>query len=328
MARTPDLVTCNDPLAADLGGAVVERDVSTPPVARVVLAPSGQVAVLTRTSLSALPVADCSRSLRSPYSELAVHQLTSYGDRDGDQNVAATGQGTVGTTCTGIVSGGCRIVDFDFEGDYDATDASAFDNLTQGAARHPGRVATAVNQSFRHQGLYSDVENAFYQNRHRESTNQLSRYLERAPEPFFAQPRRLEILGERMVSYLYGDANPQARLDPLGLQTNCGTMTCNCVGGPVVVSVYGNASTGRYDCLTYGNFAPFSRPVVKCRRPCSSVCRDCSRRGWGILRHECWHLCAAAMLFVGSTAESIQTIFDNHQTNGRTCSMTCTVVPS
>ena len=42
--------------------------------------------------------------------------LAGYGDRDGDTDVDATDKGTPGTTCTGTVSGACRILDLDFDG--------------------------------------------------------------------------------------------------------------------------------------------------------------------------------------------------------------------
>ena len=79
----------------------------------------------------------------TPYGQMTVQQVTSYGDRDGDRVVDSTDKGTPGTTCTGTVTGSCRIVDLDFDGDYDATDATLFDNLTQGQARHPDRTTTA-----------------------------------------------------------------------------------------------------------------------------------------------------------------------------------------
>ena len=61
------------------------------------------------------------------------------GDRDGDQDMDATDKGTPGSTCTGTVSGACRILDLDFDGDYDSTDATKFDALDQGLARPHSR---------------------------------------------------------------------------------------------------------------------------------------------------------------------------------------------
>jgi hypothetical protein len=104
----------------------------------------------------------------SPYGELTVHQETGYGNRDGDGDVDSTDKGTVGRTCTGTVSGSCRILDLDFDGDYDSTDATKFDSLTQGAMRSPGRRLSAVQQAFAHQGLLFEPEIDSYQNRARQ----------------------------------------------------------------------------------------------------------------------------------------------------------------
>jgi len=108
------------------------------------------------------------RNVYTPYGEVTVHQETSYGDRDGDGDVDSTDKGTVGTTCTGTVSGACRILDLDYDGDYDSTDASLFDSLPSGLARHPGRFATGVSQPFAHQGLLYEPEITSYQNRARQ----------------------------------------------------------------------------------------------------------------------------------------------------------------
>ncbi|MBI4718262.1 MAG: hypothetical protein HY763_10690 [Planctomycetes bacterium] len=189
--------------ATDLGGAVVERYVYT------------------------------------PYGELTVHQLTSYGDRDGDQDVDTTDKGTVGTTCTGTVSGGCRILDLDFDGDCDSTDAGLFDSLTQGAARHPGRVATATAQSRAHQGLSVDAELASYQNRHRQYAAAQRLFAQR--DPLYSRTSPLPThLHDGLNSYDCLRRAPVRYTDPQGLQTagtSCGTgigmsslgnACCNC----------------------------------------------------------------------------------------------------
>jgi len=99
--------------------------------------------------------------------------------------VDSTDKGTVGTTCTGTVSGACRIIDLDFDGDYDSTDATKFDALASGLVRHPGRAASNVEQSFAHQGLYLDPEIGSYQNRARQYD---------AVRRRFAQPDPLRVL--------------------------------------------------------------------------------------------------------------------------------------
>jgi hypothetical protein len=119
------------------------------------------------------------RYVLEPYGELTVHQLSSYGDRDGDGDVDATDKGTPGTTCTGTVSGSCRILDLDFDGDYDTTDATLFDNLDAGNAVHPGRRFSALGQPFGHQRLWLDAEAGQYQSRVRRYDPTKRRFLER-----------------------------------------------------------------------------------------------------------------------------------------------------
>ncbi len=108
------------------------------------------------------------RYIYTPHGELIVEQETSFGDRDGDGSVDGTDKGTPGSTCTGTVSGACRILDLDFDGNYDFMDAGLFDSLPQGIARHPGRASTGVDQPFAHQGLLFDAEIGSYQNRFRQ----------------------------------------------------------------------------------------------------------------------------------------------------------------
>ncbi|MGH8674171.1 MAG: hypothetical protein ACREVG_07670 [Burkholderiales bacterium] len=108
------------------------------------------------------------RCVYTPYGELLVNQETGFGDRDGDNDVDASDKGTVGVTCTGTISGACRVLDLDFDGDYDSSDATKFDALPQGLARHPGRTFSGVQQPFAHQGLLFEPEIGSYQNRARQ----------------------------------------------------------------------------------------------------------------------------------------------------------------
>ena len=78
------------------------------------------------------------RHVYRPYGEVTVNQETGYGDRDGDGDVDATDKGTPGTDCTDTVTGACRILDLDFDGDYDSMNAHKFAALPQGLARHAG----------------------------------------------------------------------------------------------------------------------------------------------------------------------------------------------
>jgi hypothetical protein len=138
------------------------------------------------------------RHVYTPYGELTVDQgerdrrgsVNSYGDYTASHYVDATDKGTPGTDCTGTVSGACRILDLDFGGDYDSTDATKFDALPQGLARHPGHIATAVHQPFSHQGLLFDPEIGSYQIRH-----QVQHIRHQVPEiraPTHVRPKRLQ----------------------------------------------------------------------------------------------------------------------------------------
>lgn len=131
---------------------------------------------------------DCCQSpiewyVYSPYGELIVHQSTGYGDRDGDGTVDSTDKGTPGSTCT-TMSGSCRILDLDFDGDYDSADATLFDSLPSGLQRNPGKLASGVSQPFAHQGLLFEPEIGSYQNRARQYDPGNRRFTRRDPNGF------------------------------------------------------------------------------------------------------------------------------------------------
>ncbi len=155
------------------------------------------------------------RNVYSPYGELTVDQKTGYGDRDGDGDVDSTDKGTVGTTCTGTVSGTCRILDLDFDGDYDASDATKFDSLPSGLQRTPGRLASAVQQPFAHQGLLFEPEIGSYQNRARQYEPAMRRFVQRDP----LEPQN----GLPLHDYLGN--NPGLLLDPYGEYPVLGNMS-------------------------------------------------------------------------------------------------------
>jgi RHS repeat-associated protein len=146
------------------------------------------------------------RYVYSPYGELTVDQKTGFGDRDGDGDVDSTDKGTVGVTCTGTVTGACRILDLDFDGDYDSTDATKFDALPQGLQRTPGRMATAVQQPFAHQGLLFEPEIGSYQNRARQYEPTKRRFVQRDSFGYV----------DGLNPYYYIRNNPLRNLDPLG----------------------------------------------------------------------------------------------------------------
>jgi len=94
--------------------------------------------------------------------------------------VDSVDKGTVGVTCTGTVSGSCRILDLDFDGDYDSSDATLFDSLPSGWQAREGLTASAVDQPFAHQGLLFEPEIGSYQNRARQYEPGLRRFAQRS----------------------------------------------------------------------------------------------------------------------------------------------------
>jgi RHS repeat-associated protein len=158
------------------------------------------------------------RYVLEPYGELTVHQRSSYGDRDGDGDVDATDKGTPGTTCTGTVSGTCRILDLDFDGDYDSSDATLFDNLDSGNAVHPGRRFSALAQHFGHQGLWFDAQIEGYQNRMRRYDPTKRLFLQRDP---LAEGPGVDDALDRLSLYRYERNSPLVQLDPSGGDCVC-----------------------------------------------------------------------------------------------------------
>jgi len=151
----------------------------------------------------------------SPYGQVVANQETGYGDRDGDGDVDADDKGTPGTTCTGTLTGACRILDLDFDGDYDSTDGTKFDSLPQGNAAHPGRHMTGVSQHFGHQGLLFEAETAQYQNRARQYGPGERRFAQ--PDPL--RHRAPSAATDRIALhvYLYEGSSPIRFQDPSGL---------------------------------------------------------------------------------------------------------------
>ena len=104
------------------------------------------------------------RCTYTPYGTPTFNPETSFGDWDGDRDVDATDRAAaeVGGACRGSgPSGACRLLDLDFDDDVDDDDLDLFDDLPQGLARHPGRIASGVDQPFGHQGLVFEPENAW-----------------------------------------------------------------------------------------------------------------------------------------------------------------------
>ncbi|MBI3834742.1 MAG: hypothetical protein HY287_10475 [Planctomycetes bacterium] len=183
----------------------------------------------------------------SPYGELTVDQDTGYGDRDGDGIVNSTDKGTVGVTCTGTVSGACRILDLDFDGDYDSTDAGNFNYLAQGSQKRPGKQSTGVSQPFAHQGLLFEPEIASYQNRARQYDPTKRRFAQRDPL-LLARAARFDYV-DGMSAYSYVRSNPGLLRDATG-----------------------NACTVHFQCCPSG-----PGTLQGCTRTCPQRCTETSR---------------------------------------------------
>ncbi len=158
----------------------------------------------------------------TPYGIMQVDQETGFGDRDGDGDVDATDKGTPGTDCTGTVTGACRVLDLDFDGDYDSADATLFDALPQGEMLHPGRLATNVDQPFGHQGLLFEPEIGSYQNRARQYDPAKRRFVQRDP-PALENRARVGV-HDMLNVYSYVHNHPSISTDPSG-RGPCGPFT-------------------------------------------------------------------------------------------------------
>ena len=165
------------------------------------------------------------RYVYTPYGELIGEQETSFGDRDGDADVDSTDKGTPGSTCTGTVTGSCRILDLDFDVDYDSADGDTFDRLPSGFARHPGRASTGASQPFAHQGLLHDAEIGQYQDRHRQYDPAKRRFLQRDP----IGDRDVQNSYQYVLSSLMNLRNPTGLIPCFGW---CPSVVPTCPGSP------------------------------------------------------------------------------------------------
>lgn len=253
------------------------------------------------------------RYVLTPYGELTVDQSTDFGDRDGNGKVDSVDKGTVGTTCTGTISGVCRVLDLDFDGDYDSNDATAFDLLPQGLAIHPGRTFTAVDQPFGHQGLVFDAEVGSYQNPARQYDPGKRRFVQRDP----LVPTSTAGSGFQDGVNLYASSrmNPFLHVDPSGLtctvgtyrrgltwQVSCGLWSCGtkecttcevCADGVSWTQYAAFCSASSYGIPAVGSCPPPPPP----RTPHPSVDRPAS---WIVLISSCVNKCP------GSQEESVR----------------------
>ncbi|UCE61658.1 MAG: hypothetical protein JSU63_07900 [Phycisphaerales bacterium] len=138
-------------------------------------------------------------------------------------------EGEVGGACRGSSpTGACRVLDLDFDDDVDDDDLDLFDDLPDGLARHPGRIASGVGQPFGHQGLLFEPEIGSYQNRARQYDGK-GRFMQRD-----ALPRMRYVGDSSQVDwnlYAYEAANPISHVDWSGwAPAGCHSTLCfsNC----------------------------------------------------------------------------------------------------
>ncbi|UCE59324.1 MAG: hypothetical protein JSU63_18010, partial [Phycisphaerales bacterium] len=117
------------------------------------------------------------------------------------------------------------LLDLDFDDDVDDDDLDLFDDLPQGLARHPGRIASGVDQPFGHKGLLFEPEIGSYQNRARQYLQDLGRFAQRDPIGLWDGPAGDPHLGgarqyrDGMTLYSYLRGSPLRNSDPMGLGT-------------------------------------------------------------------------------------------------------------
>jgi RHS repeat-associated protein len=154
----------------------------------------------------------------TPYGEPTVHQESGYGDYDGDGDVDATDEDAIqtGGACRGgSPPAACRVLDLDFDGDYDSADETLFASLDDGYMAHPGRRFTSLDEPFGHQGLLFDAEIGSYQNRARQYDPRFRRFMQRDPGPRMHQLTAQYADGPAL--YRPVSNNPGNVFDPFGL---------------------------------------------------------------------------------------------------------------
>jgi RHS repeat-associated protein len=228
----------------------------------------------------------------TPYGELTVHQETGSGDYDGDQDVDSTDRAAIeagGDCLGGTPPAACRVLDLDFDGDYDSADATLFDALDQGYMTHPGRRLSSVNQPFAHQGLVYEPEVAQYQNRARQYDPTLRRFMQRDALALGALPGAGFHDGPNLYNYVRN--NPVSGVDPSGaVFARCGTVNCQCPSNfrynsvnAVPIYINTNMSPDRA-----GQFNPFFwRIEIRTGRCCDLNAGRLSNT----IDHECIHAC-------------------------------------
>ena len=171
----------------------------------------------------------------TPYGIQTVDQETYWGDADGDGLVTESewdtdtdGQLDSDDACWGSdPTGVCRLVDFDFDNDVDATDATRLAELDSTTTyRQPGQPYSAVGNTRAHQGLIYDAEIGSYNNRRRQYVASLKRFMR--CDPLALIPYGASGYQDGMTLYGHERQNPTRWTDPQGRFVR--TLLCFCCG--------------------------------------------------------------------------------------------------
>jgi len=165
---------------------------------------------------------------QTPYGIMTVDQESYFGDSDGDGKVTEDewdtdedGQLDSDDDCWGSdPSGNCRLVDFDFDGDVDATDATRLAELDSTTTyRQPGQACSGIGNTRAHQGLIYDAEIGSYNNRARQYAPQIERFMQR--DALRPNPHATSAYQDGVSLYTYVRTNPNTWVDPLGTVPEC-----------------------------------------------------------------------------------------------------------
>ena len=172
-------------------------------------------------------------------------------------------------------------MDFDFDNDVDATDATRLAELDSTTTyRQPGQPSSGIGNTRAHQGLSYDAEIGSYNNRTRQYAPQLKRFMQR--DPLALRHRAPSGYQDGMNLYQYIGASPPNRLDPSGMYEYRGCYACTrTIAGVTRVPFFGwclyttcNVNCTLSQCYTYDlDMAPTCPGTVT---GTSKIICDCS----------------------------------------------------
>ena len=216
----------------------------------------------------------------TPYGIQTVDQETYWGDADGNGLVTEAewdtdtdGQLDADDACWGSnPTGVCRLLDFDFDNDVDASDATRLAELDSTTTyRQPGQPYSAVGNTRGHQGLIYDAEIGSYQGRHRQYAASLKRFMQR--DPLAVRPRAKSGYQDGMHLYSCLRNNPLRHRDPGG--TACSTDEISCSGGTCTFSCPINKPDSKFEqwlCCYISEAFCKSTWCRKCHECCIESC--------------------------------------------------------